>query len=350
MTKLAIFFDGTWNTPADRTNVYKLYKIMNDIDNSKQRATYIQGVGTEKGGLLSSCEHFLGGAFGDGLSENILQGYKWLIECYHENDAIFIFGFSRGAYTARSLAGLTRSCGILKQENAEKINEAYEMYRDKLDPDSPEAKNFRNQFSFEPDITFVGVWDTVGSLGIPVNGLRLPGFHDYYNFHDTKLSRKVLAAYHALAINEFRSPYSPTLWTKQDDPKAARPANLPVEQRWFIGAHSNVGGGYTGDVLCNIPCRWIQKLAQRHGLEFFADWPVGDNDYNAQPRDSYEEFVTEHPDARAFLQRTPRAVYDPAALGETVDPSVIKRLNEDASFLRADPELKEALLKLPPGV
>jgi uncharacterized protein (DUF2235 family) len=349
MANLAVFFDGTWNTPTDRTNVYKLYKLLDEIDLSKQQGTYIQGVGTEKGGLFASCKHFLGGAFGDGLSKNILDGYKWIIEAYQEGDRIFIFGFSRGAYTARSLAGLIRNCGILRKENSKYIDEAYSMYRDQMGPDCEQAKDFRQRFSFDPGIDFIGVWDTVGSLGVPVDGLPLPGFKDYYKFHDTKLSKSVKAAYHALASNEFRLPYAPTLWTKQDDPNQARPAELPVEQRWFIGAHCNVGGGYAQDKLCDLSCRWIQKTAQISGLKFLADWPVGADDYKMPPRDSYGEFIADHPELAPVVNRVARPVGSSGTLSETIDPSVTKRINEDNAFLANDPELKAALMTLPLG-
>lgn len=349
MAKLAVFFDGTWNTPTDRTNVYKLYKLLNDLDPTKQQGRYVQGVGTKEGGLFRSASKFLGGAFGDGLSENIQAGYRWLIDVYQEGDQIFLFGFSRGAYSARSLAGMIRNCGILRKEHSDYVDEAYEIYRDSLHPESEQAKNFRQSFSFEPDIDFVGVWDTVGSLGIPVNGLGLPGFKSYYKFHDTKLSERVRAAYHALAVNEFRSPYVPTLWTKKDDPLEARPAHLPVEQRWFIGAHSNVGGGYLKDNLCNVSCRWIQKMAQKHGLQFFSDWEVGVNDYKTEPRDSYKEFITEHPQLDKIVRCEPRPVGAADSLNETVDPSVIKQINDDTSFLKIFPKLREFFHKLPLG-
>jgi uncharacterized protein (DUF2235 family) len=349
MANLAVFFDGTWNTPTDRTNVYKLYKLLNEIDLSKQQGIYIQGVGTEKGGLFASCKHFLGGAFGDGLSENILDGYKWIIETYQEGDKIFLFGFSRGAYTARSLSGLIRNCGILRKENSKYINEAYSMYRDDMGPDCDQAKDFRRQFSFDPGIDFIGVWDTVGSLGVPANGLPLPGFKDYYKFHDTKLSKSIRAAYHALAINESRSPYTPTLWTKQDDPAQTRPEDQPVEQRWFIGAHCNVGGGYAQDKLCDLSCRWIQKMAQISGLKFHADWPVEVDDYKSPPRDSYGEFVAEHPELAPAVKRVPRPVGNSDTLCETIDSSVAKRIKEDDAFLGSDPKLKTALMTLPVG-
>jgi uncharacterized protein (DUF2235 family) len=348
MAKLAVFFDGTWNTPTDRTNVYKLYKLFNDFDPATQQAIYVQGVGTDHGrGLLTSFKNFLGGAFGDGLSQNILAGYKWLINAYQEGDEIFLLGFSRGAYSARSLAGLIRNCGILRQAHAHCVDEAYTIYRDKLPPDTQSATTFRQHCSFEPDIEFIGVWDTVGSLGIPVGELALPGFKQHYQFHDTTLSRKVKAAYHALALNEFRSAYTPTLWTRDDD--HTRTVTLPVEQRWFIGAHCNVGGGYTPDTLCNLSCRWIQKKAQRQGLVFLADWPVGDNDHTAAPHDSYTEFIREYPEVQQIVKRECRSVGLPSTLNETVDPSVQRRLSAERSFLRNEPGLEAALQQLSVG-
>jgi uncharacterized protein (DUF2235 family) len=349
MPKLAIFFDGTWNTPNDRTNVYKLYKLLNDIDPSKQQGRYIQGVGTREGGLFSSAYKFLSGAFGDGLSDNIQAGYRWLVDVYEEGDEIFLFGFSRGAYSARSLSGMIRNCGILRKENSAYAKEAYGIYRDSLHPESEQAKYFRSSFSYAPDISFVGVWDTVGSLGIPVDGFDLPGFQSYYKFHDTKLSDRVRAAYHALAVNEFRSPYAPTLWTKKDDPGEVRPAHLPVEQRWFIGAHSNVGGGYIKDTLCNLSCRWLQAMAQKHGLEFLSNWPIGIDDYKTAPRDSYTEFIAAHPNLDKLVECQPRPAGGADSLHETVDPSVIRRINADAAFLKMFPALGESFKKLPVG-
>ena len=348
MKKLVVFFDGTWNTPEDKTNVHALYKLLQTGVSTNQECIYIEGVGTQSGGLFDSAFNFLGGAFGSGLDDNILEGYRWLVGNYQENDQIFLFGFSRGAYSARSLAGLIRNSGILRREHSSYLDEAYELYRDDLHPDTKQTKEFRQRFSFECDIQFIGVWDTVGSLGIPVDGLDLPGFNDYYKFHDTKLSSKVKTAYHALAINECRSPYVPTLWTKRG-PSETRPPSSPVEQRWFIGAHSNVGGGYPNDMLCNLSCRWIQKMAQRHGLEFLSDWPVGADDFKAAPRDSFTEFMTAHPQLEEIVTCKARPVGRRSTVNETIDPSVVRRFSQDPSFLKKSRGLRKALQKLPVG-
>ena len=114
-------------------------------------------------------DKFLGGAFGFGFSKNVIDGYRFLLHNFESNDEIFLFGFSRGAYTARSIAGFIRNCGILKKEHADRIEEAFKLYRRKdAHPDSPEAEEFRKKYAMETPITFVGVWDTVGSLGIPI--------------------------------------------------------------------------------------------------------------------------------------------------------------------------------------
>jgi uncharacterized protein (DUF2235 family) len=350
--RLAVFFDGTWNTPEDRTNVHNLCSVLAAGPN--QRALYVKGVGTESGGLFGSFRALLGAAFGDGLSANIRQGYSWLVQNYEEGDEIFLFGFSRGAYSARSLAGLLRASGLLRmsgllRENREAlVGRAYENYRSGS-PDAQPARAFRAEFSREVEIAFIGVWDTVGSLGIPIEGVALPGFQERYRFHSTVLSRRIRAAYHALAIHEFRSLYAPTLWTAADEPDKARPSDLPVEQRWFIGAHSNVGGGYEDDLFCNIPCRWIQRMAQRHGLQFSSDWPAGPDDLARTLHDSYAEFTLEHGELESVVKRQVRQLGSLGTLGETVDPSVRLQIQNQPTFFDDNPELKAALLKLPVG-
>lgn len=346
MKKLALFFDGTWNTPADRTNVYKLYKLTNDIDLNRQQATYIRGVGTEDGGLglTAAFRNFLGGAFGDGLSRNICDGYRWLVQRYEEGDQIFLFGFSRGAYTARSLAGLIRNCGVLKPESIDQVSAAYEIYRDQQPPDIESTREFQRRYSRLTAVDFVGVWDTVGSLGIPVSGLDLPGFKRHYQFHDTHLSDNTRAAYQALAINEHREPYAPTLWT----PTPGKARQLPLEQRWFIGAHSNVGGGYSPDSLCHPPCRWIQQMAMRHGLEFLSAWPTSPTDCDALPRNSYDEFLKEHQSLKVVIKAIARSVG--TGVNETIDESAKAALKQRTALLAQYPEMRAALLDLPTAI
>ncbi|TAK56355.1 MAG: DUF2235 domain-containing protein, partial [Dehalococcoidia bacterium] len=178
--KIVICCDGTWSVPDRRcengqlcaTNVAKtaLTVARHGADGCPQLAYYGRGVGTGK------WDHWLGGLFGVGTSHNILDAYAYLIDTYRPGDELYLFGFSRGAYTVRSLAGLIRNCGILQPRFRDRIDDAYDLYR-RRDPDSRppsrESRLFRRSYSWEADheparVQFIGVWDTVGALGIPV--------------------------------------------------------------------------------------------------------------------------------------------------------------------------------------
>ncbi|MDF3010573.1 MAG: hypothetical protein K0S03_1369, partial [Burkholderiales bacterium] len=221
MKRLILCCDGTWNS-ADQerngtpcpTNVVKLgYRVAKRDGDIPQLIYYDQGVGT--GNTLDRAS---GGAFGDGLEENIHDAYRFLVANYEPGDELYLFGFSRGAFTVRSIGGMIRKCGILER-----------------------PMQFRKSCSLiheEPiPIRMIGVWDTVGSLGIPLRGLRWLTRREH-QFHDTELSGSVQVACHALAIDERRAPFAPTLWDYKPKP------GQQVEQVWFCGAHSDVGGGY----------------------------------------------------------------------------------------------------------
>ncbi|GAB2714828.1 DUF2235 domain-containing protein [Halomonas garicola] len=260
MTKqrLILFFDGTWNDPQDRTNVFRLAQHIHEYDGDiRQRFFYDPGVGNGKFVRLA------GGAFGYGLSKNLRQGYDWLARRYAEGDDIWIFGFSRGAYTARSLAGLIRKCGLLRIVTPGLLDRAEEIYRDKkLKPDDEPCDIFKRHYGRTPRIHFIGVWDTVGALGVP--GTRFTEQRKY-SWHDTELSSIVDYAYHAVALDEHRAAYEVPLWVSRDGRK--KPGNREVEQRWFIGAHANVGGGYGDDPLADIPLQWMSEKASDAGLK-----------------------------------------------------------------------------------
>jgi uncharacterized protein (DUF2235 family) len=271
--RLIVCCDGTWNRPQEvsdgvpaPTNVAKLALALADVDRegNEQRLHYQAGVGTRR------FERFAGGAFGFGLSRNILACYRFLVDNYEPGDKLYFFGFSRGAYTARSLAGLVRNSGILRPEERDRIRDAYALYRrpDKeLAPNSIAAALFRRSHSYaETYIDFVGVWDTVGALGIPIDGFRLPLLSKLWRFHDTDLSRYVLNAYHALAIDERRRPFRPTVWHQQPGAQGQT-----LEQVWFAGAHSDVGGGYPDTGLSEIPLLWMAEKARTCGLAFKPD-------------------------------------------------------------------------------
>lgn len=282
MKRVVVLFDGTWNTPRDHTNVYRLKQAIaaSGPDGVEQLISYHEGVGTSWHGRL------LGGAFGYGLSEIIRDAYQRLCRSFEPGDELFVFGFSRGAYSARSFVGLIRKCGILKAPSDEQVAAAYDLYRKRGDdPDGPEATAFRSSRSWETRVRFIGVWDTVGSLGIPVTGFKLPFFRDYYQFHDTELSKIVDYAYHAVALDEFREDFAPTLWTK------TKAQNIAVEQRWFAGAHSDVGGGSEGGRLYQLALNWMQARAQAAGLAMTSVYAIEPEDIRAPIHDSFATFM-----------------------------------------------------------
>jgi hypothetical protein len=267
--KLIVCADGTWNDEdRARTNVAKLHRAIKTwhVEGVDQWVCYVSGVGTTFGEAIS------GGAFGYGLSRNILRGYYFLVDNYTPGDELYFFGFSRGAYTVRSLAGFIRNSGLVKKGNRHKINDAWKLYRSrssKTNPRSDEAQKFRTEWSYEPDIEFIGVWDTVGSLGIPSGTLRLVShilqwFGYDWRFHDPQLSTKVKRAYHAVSIHERRSTFVPTLWEKQPD----APPDQVLEQVWFPGVHCDVGGGYNAAGLSDEPLYWMIDKARDCGLAF----------------------------------------------------------------------------------
>jgi uncharacterized protein (DUF2235 family) len=293
--RLVVFCDGTWSR-ADQpalTNVCKLREAVEESD--RQLVHYEPGVGTKR------WERIRGGAFGVGLSRNVRHCYEFLVDRYEPGDELFFFGFSRGAFTARSLAGLVRNSGILTHSHRDKVKDAYKLYRSRKPDDRPSedaALDFRARHSYpDADIAFIGVWDTVGALGIPIDGFRPPLLSKRWTFHDTTLSGKVLNAYHAISIDERRGPFAPTLWVKkvEDGVVQEPPEHQTIEQVWFAGVHSDVGGGYRNCALAEVPLRWIADRARDCGLVLRADRLVhGDEPIDAGRRRNGTEIA---PDA-----------------------------------------------------
>ena len=260
MSKRIIFCaDGTWDQAKNQTNVYKLFKSL--LVTADQMPFYDDGVGA--GGLPVS--KILGGAFGTGLWAKIKEGYTKIAHVYESGDSVYIFGFSRGAYTARSLAGMIAACGLpTKSFTDDMVDTAFSAYRDKDDRAALLAKLAGSSME-QAKITMLGVWDTVGSLGIPAAiGLVDPLL---YGFLDTSLNSSVLNAYHAMAIDERRMEFPVTLWTSPPAP------GQTLEQVWFTGVHSDVGGGEPpdangGGALSDITLGWMMDKASALGLMF----------------------------------------------------------------------------------
>lgn len=269
LRRFIVCFDGTWNAPdkgENPTNVVKMVRaIKNEVDGVSQITFYDKGVGT--GNVL---DRFTGGALGEGLTENMVDGYRFLANNYSRGDEIYIFGFSRGAYTARSLAGFIGLAGMISpRQLGAGLTQALDVYRDTGSKREQKLEKLRAlplERLEDVPIRCVGVWDTVGSLGIPGDlGRRLLRKRLY--FHDVQLSPQVKLALHAIAVDEKRSAFAPTLWVRKKD--AVPAPDQVVEQVWFPGVHSNVGGSYRDAGLSDAALDWMLKRVHRlTGLGF----------------------------------------------------------------------------------
>jgi uncharacterized protein (DUF2235 family) len=340
MKRLVLCFDGTWNRPADEgstveTNVHRFHRSVQDAgpDGVPQSSWYHPGIGTG-GGI----DHWTGGVLGAGLDDLILDGYRHLSDAYADGDEVYVLGFSRGAYAARSLVGLVRNCGLLRPGARTGLAlMAYGIYRTRGDgPDSVTARIFRALNGREIRVRFLGVWDTVGALGIPrdvADRVPLVGRANLalYEFHDTRLSRIVDRAYHAAAVDEHRRDYDVTLWDGPTEPGQV------MEQRWFAGAHADVGGGYAARDLSDLALRWMQDRAAAAGLGVALVEP-GPEAHRGVLADSYAAFL-----GGGYRLLNPnrylRPVLGTAAGNEVLDPSVGARRGADAGYRPANPGL-----------
>lgn len=261
--RIVLCTDGTWDKKTNQTNVYRIFKAVDT--SADQVAFYDDGVGAT--GL--PLDMLLGGAFGTGLFDKIKQGYTQISHVYEAGDEIFLFGFSRGAYTARSIAGMIAACGLpTKNFDDGLVETAFQAYRNKDQRAALLAELNKTYAMDGAKIAMVGVWDTVGALGIPAIFGGVSSI--LYGFLDTSLNPRVLNAYHAVAIDERRNEFPPTLWTSPPAP------GQKVEQVWFCGVHSDVGGGEPPDetpetALSDITLAWIMDKASALGLKIDRD-------------------------------------------------------------------------------
>ncbi|WP_348266857.1 DUF2235 domain-containing protein [Edaphobacter paludis] len=269
--KIIICTDGTWNSPhgigavANDTNVRKLYCAL--ADSPDQMRYYDSGVGTDG----TPIDHLAGGAMGEGLFQKVQDGYEFLAYVWDPGDQIYIFGFSRGAYTARSLGGMIAGFGVptknFDNRTVQKIFSAYRQTDPKLRVAAKDALDAEYRLT-AADVRMIGVWDTVGSLGVP--GLLFSVLHQQkYGFLDTSLHPCVKSAFHAICIDERRAPFKPTLWTNADG--SPRDNDDQVQQVWFSGVHCDDGGGYDDCRLSEITLGWMLKNAIKCGLVFDED-------------------------------------------------------------------------------
>ena len=368
MKRLALFLDGTWNDPDHNTNVWRLKLMLArpDWNGVRQLAYYSKGVGTSWHDRVS------GGAFGRGVSQNVCSAYQWLMEHYDVGDEIYLFGFSRGAFTARSLAGLIAKCGLLMPDAPVAVPEVFDYYRQRLTPlyrleyldRHPEerSREFRPRerallrYSERVPIKFIGVFDTVGALGIPLGRIRGISRGEFA-FHHTRLSKIFQNAYQALALDEHRRAYRAGLWRRfvvedqedradRDLEPEADESTQNVEQRWFLGAHANVGGGYRMDPLAQIPLCWMQQRASEAGLGFRRQVELEGDEYRAPIYDSYAAFLRGAYRFATLGRRNFRQLRSPPhrrssrdgvagrieTVNETIDETVMRRWKDDPRY------------------
>ena len=288
MKRLIICADGTWNLRDQTdeksgrrrpTNVTKIARaiLARSPSGIDQVVYYHNGVGTD-GGI----DKYSGGAFGSGIEDNVRDIYRFLVYNYVSGDEIYLFGFSRGAFTVRTVCGFLNQVGLLQKDDDYYVPEIYGCYESRHPRGSDQWNHaFRKVRNHQaaPPIRMLGVWDTVGALGAPgVIGQLFNG--KKYQYHEISLNPHIEHAYHAMALDERRDAFRPSLW------------DLPVgwqgkvEQAWFTGVHCNVGGGYGLDGLANEALHWMVEKAEQLGLAF-------DNTYLAHFRPCFNSTLND---------------------------------------------------------
>jgi uncharacterized protein (DUF2235 family) len=371
--KLVVCCDGTWNTPRNETNVFRTYRFLRErlgspaevtqkdgvrscggraADGSEVLLFYDQGVGTDWFSRL------VGGAAGVGLSDNVRDAYHFLGQNFVPGSEIYVFGFSRGAYTARSLCGFLKAAGLLARPTVKDVWRAY------MDCYATAPRIVARPRGWSPDrvrswlagkagdavgqlggeavaslprhpgvkVRFIGVYDTVGALGVPLAGATNVN-EPIVGFHDTALGDTVENAVQALAVDERRGPYVPTLWTQAAD--AASLAGQSVLQVWFPGVHSDIGGGYGDKGIGNITWDFMMRQAVRHGLVIDPAQPTPPLDLEPLPA-QHESFDDTWKALSAKLKLVPEGV-------RAVGPNVVGP-NGDALLAAGEVRLHPSLM------
>jgi len=344
LKRLVVCCDGTWNTPDQKdrgvprpSNVVKLARwvLPQAGDGSVQKTYYDRGVGT--GDLV---DRLFGGAFGVGLSHNAREAYQFLSSNHEPGDEVYLFGFSRGAYTVRRVAGMLRKCGLAPNADEAMIKQAYAVYakresRAEGGADSKAALAFRDKHGAQRiPIRLLGVWDTVGSHGIAGVLGQLGSAFSKARFHDRVLSSDVEHACHAVAIDECRRLFQPTLL--QQSRTGAQRSHV-LEQSWFAGVHSNVGGGYENTGLSDIALHWMAARAQARGLALDPGWRA-----HLEP-DELGELRDSRTGIYKLLGRSVRAIGAQKAGFERAHVSPVTRLERDPA--KYEPENLQRYLR-----
>jgi uncharacterized protein (DUF2235 family) len=321
MKRIIVCADGTWNVRDQvskgsvrrrPTNVTKIARAIRPRDRHgvDQIVFYHDGLGT--GGYL---DRLSGGAFGRGIEANIRTIYRFIAYNHEPDDELFLFGFSRGAFTVRSLAGFMNKVGLIEKDDDYYVPEIYACYEKNQGPGTQAWEKAFHRVTPRPcpPIRFVGVWDTVGSLGAPgLLGQLLN--RRKYQYHDVGLSPVIQNARHALAIDERRKPFTPNFWTRPSSWTGS------LQQAWFPGAHTNVGGSFTPDGLANEALHWVIEQAEAFGLE--VDSAYLDNFRACFNSDKYDSMTPVYRMLGSFV----RPLGEHPADGEAIHQSAIDRL------------------------
>ena len=323
MSNIVVCADGTWNRPEEDlatdhpTNVLKLARGVSPEDGrARQHVFYDWGLGSYHDGGMA-------GMTGRGIHKNIVDGYRYVVHNYAPGDRIFLFGYSRGAYTVRALCGLINNCGIVRPADAPLIAETWRIYKSPAEENHPNgeaATAFRERHSHPSRaVHFVGVWDTVGALGIPFGLMGL--FDGDDEFYDNRMGANIGTARHALAIDERRADFEPTLWQPRD--------GVDLKQVWFAGSHGDVGGGSPPDPdgarIADVAFEWMLDEAALAGLRI-----------EGHVRDEMTDgaLARTHPSRVKAFRLRPELVrpLDCAGIPTSVHPSVRARFEHDAGY------------------
>jgi len=322
---LVICMDGTWNDPTEKTNVFKLFQMLPGEANSVYEngpirshvlkkadglcAIYLEGVGAN-----GRSQGVLQGSLGIGLHDRVIDAFILLSQRYKTGDKIWILGFSRGSWSARSLAGFVTTAGLLESAHtadaAQRAEQLWVEFKSKRT--GARGDSFWKERDEQP-IKLVGVWDTVGALGIPFfNGIRAIDQVErrLFDFADTNLSERVQFGLHALAIDETRVDFSPTPWTER----------AGIKQVWFAGVHADIGGGYPETGLSDAALHWMVEQINALESGIHLDTAILSPDFQPDP------LANRHDEASKGVwqvrPREPRRIPGNAELHD----SVLKRL------------------------
>lgn len=333
---IVIFSDGTGQKGGigSNTNVYKLFNIVEDRTR-EQIAFYDPGLGTDWRKITGSIS-------GKGISKNILECYRFIFENFESGDKIFLFGFSRGAATVRSLSEYIHLFGMMPKSRSDLIEKAFKIY--KIRDDTKRAKTAENfikkHHTIWTNIEFLGVWDTVAALGFPIKWVSTALDNLFpHTFHSFELSKAVKHARQALSLDDERKTFHPKLWNKiKDDNK-----KQSMKQVWFCGVHTDVGGGYDDDDLSIITLKWMIQEAISKGLRLY---PYSDKyiklmgtnpDINGKMHNEQEGFFGK-------IYRKKQRIWDKAKHGEPcVHESVFQRTKNTDNL--DTPAYKQWILK-----